>query len=104
VPSLLGSSDRLEEKLGQLTSTRGGEWWFAEEVKQRRVMCDKKVEVQVQLRAGGGRRYKVRLNLGRTGLGFVARVENAAAHLASQDLADSHQGQGAGAGKRGRKT
>jgi hypothetical protein len=31
-------------------------------------------------------------------------VENAAAHLASQDLADSHQGQGAGAGKRGRKT
>jgi hypothetical protein len=26
VPGLLGSSDRLEEQHGQLTSTRGGEW------------------------------------------------------------------------------
>ena len=34
VPSLLGSSDRLEEKEkernGQLTSTRRGEWWLGE--------------------------------------------------------------------------
>ena len=59
MPSLLGSSDRLEEKLGQLTSTRGGEWWFAEEVKQRRVMCDKKSRSRYSCEraAGGGTKF-----------------------------------------------
>lgn len=95
---LTGSSDRLEENHGQMTSTRGGEWWFAEEVKQRRVMRDKSRGPGT---AASGGRYKVRLDLLTNGPRICSAVESAAAHLASQDLADSHQGQGRGRGRRG---
>ncbi len=92
-PSLLGSSDRLEVKHGQLTTTRGGEWWLW-----------RREESELQSGEGGQRSRSRYLRAGdatvlpykssaqpfdepRTGLAWpriCSAMESAAGHLAAR--------------------